>query len=123
MKITNQDICEMLEKQYGQKWVWIITKNSSIKFSCGTQYVEVKTTNPCQKIFEKFVKDVNWAKVYKNTLYMHVKERDEWQLRKCYYHNFRKPDEFLIVLPRPIEIIIEKKLSKDKPADLGRGGK
>ena len=117
MKITNQDLCKLLSEKYCRQWYFNITEGTSkITFyaPCSPVFqIVVKATESNNAHFIKTAKKLDWAKVYKNTISVHVKVDDEFKIRKEYIHDKGKKTEFRFILPKTLEEVLERKLNKN----------
>lgn len=126
MKITNQDICKMLEKYYGQNWEYCFC-GSIFVFRSARYAVSIMATKGKLEDFEKVMSEIDWVDTYKHqSMPVSMKEKCEWKLRKVCIFNSGKENEVRFVMPQQVELLIEKTLekpTKTKDTNEGLGGK
>ncbi len=125
-KITNKDLCELLAENNRGDWDFFFCDNVFV-FQSVSYAVSIMATKGKLEDFKKVMEKIDWAKAYKYcSVPVHMKENCEWKVRKVCIYNHGKENEVRFVIPRPIEVIIEKELEKKpktKNADDGRSGK
>lgn len=118
MKITNNDICKKLAEPTFSEWVLMLDgsdqpyffaiKNNSaekaLKFDKKIPLNIEWTKKPTYKQISKFT-DLDWAKIYKNSIKVHVEQNGQWVSTRQFICK-----DFRFVLPRPIERIIAKQI-------------
>lgn len=131
-KISNNDICEMLNNSLGGKWSFGFDKRTN---PCFHNFNPDKKSNallpinltwssnkPNEEEIKKMCNEFDWAKLYEESIGIHIYEKDQWIKRKIYIH-ICEDRHYSILLPRRIEKLIEKRLNPPTKVDDGRGGK
>lgn len=118
MKITNKDLCKLLSEKYCRIWYYNVSDGfAKITFyaPCSPVY-EIAVTAIAADLnnFKKTAEKLDWAKVYKNSIEVHVNDHGEIKLRKEYIHDKGKKTEFRFILPKTLEEVIERKLNHKK---------
>ena len=81
--------------------------------------IEVDWKNTSEEKSREFFDNINWAKIYKNSIDVKVNENGQI-IRKKQYINYAKNAELRFVIPKEIQKIVEKKLTKIKKNDDSR---
>lgn len=134
MKITNQDICNAFEASFAGQCkfsyagkvdesenllipiFYIAKKNGKVGYVVP---IEVDWKNTSEEKSREFFDNINWAKIYKNSIDVKVNENGQI-IRKKQYINYAKNAELRFVIPKEIQKIVEKKLTKIKKHDDSR---
>ncbi len=132
MKITTQEICQMLKEQDGKNWS--LCFGDKRVFFCGkSDEKDLSEVNTCisisfylpsivkisSKDFRALFSNLNWKEIYDNSIVMNRYTKNKWQEEKFYILD-EKDFHFSFMIPKRIVKLIENKLTKTAE---GRGGK
>lgn len=114
MKISNEEMCKLLNKKYGTNFQCQLTAPNTLSFSCIAFKFDVCTKSNDVEQFAKIIKKIDWVKAYKNSIPIRIVGKDSTKKQRLCLFNQSKKTEVRFLIPVPMQLIIEDELSKTK---------